>query len=194
MPAARGLPSRHGPRRAGPRPVLPALPVGHAYLCTDPGGLTLIDTSFPGSAAHIGAAIRQAGHHPAKLRQIVLTHFHADHAGRRRVRRLVPRPGHGLPRRRAVPARRRTGSGTTGRLRTPLAQSQLVSLLSGQAAPENSSQPRYWTRLLWSGGRPWPERWQVAYASVAEPDAVVSVAAQATSSGRTGPSRPRHPH
>ncbi len=56
-------------------------PVGHAYLCADPGGLTLIDTSLPGSAAQIAAAIRQAGHHPAALRQIVLTHFHADHAG-----------------------------------------------------------------------------------------------------------------
>jgi glyoxylase-like metal-dependent hydrolase (beta-lactamase superfamily II) len=56
-------------------------PVGHAYLCADPGGLTLIDTSLPGSAAQIAAAIRQAGHHPAGLRQIVLTHFHADHAG-----------------------------------------------------------------------------------------------------------------
>ena len=56
-------------------------PVGHAYLCADPGGLTLIDTSLPGSAAEIGAAIRQAGHRPGQLRQIVLTHFHADHAG-----------------------------------------------------------------------------------------------------------------
>ena len=56
-------------------------PVGHAYLCADPGGLTLIDTSLPGSAPQIAAAIRQTGHHPAELRQIVLTHFHADHAG-----------------------------------------------------------------------------------------------------------------
>ena len=56
-------------------------PVGHAYLCADTSGLTLIDTSLPGSATQIGAAIRQAGHHPAELRQIVLTHFHTDHAG-----------------------------------------------------------------------------------------------------------------
>jgi hypothetical protein len=33
-----------------PRPVFPELPVGHADLCADPGGLTLIDTSLPGSA------------------------------------------------------------------------------------------------------------------------------------------------
>jgi glyoxylase-like metal-dependent hydrolase (beta-lactamase superfamily II) len=56
-------------------------PVGHAYLCADPGGLTLIDTSLPGSAPQIGAAIRRAGYHPGQSRQIVLTHFHADHAG-----------------------------------------------------------------------------------------------------------------
>jgi len=31
-------------------------PVGHAYLCQDPDGLTLIDTSVPGSAAQIATA------------------------------------------------------------------------------------------------------------------------------------------
>jgi glyoxylase-like metal-dependent hydrolase (beta-lactamase superfamily II) len=56
-------------------------PVGHAYLCRDPDGLTLIDTSVPGSAPHIAAAIRALGHDPADLRRLVLTHFHADHAG-----------------------------------------------------------------------------------------------------------------
>jgi glyoxylase-like metal-dependent hydrolase (beta-lactamase superfamily II) len=57
------------------------LPVGHAYLCVGPGGLTLIDTGLPGGASQIAAGIRQAGHDPAEVRQIVLTHFHADHAG-----------------------------------------------------------------------------------------------------------------
>lgn len=56
-------------------------PIGHAYLCADPGGLTLVDTSVPGSAPQVAAAIRQIGHEPADLRQIVLTHCHADHAG-----------------------------------------------------------------------------------------------------------------
>jgi glyoxylase-like metal-dependent hydrolase (beta-lactamase superfamily II) len=56
-------------------------PIGHVYLCADPGGLTLIDTGLPGSAAHIAAAIGQLGHDPSELRQVVLTHFHADHAG-----------------------------------------------------------------------------------------------------------------
>lgn len=56
-------------------------PVGHVYLCADPGGLTLIDTSLPGSAPQLAAAIRQLGHEPGELRQVVLTHCHADHAG-----------------------------------------------------------------------------------------------------------------
>jgi glyoxylase-like metal-dependent hydrolase (beta-lactamase superfamily II) len=56
-------------------------PIGHVYLCQEPSGLTLIDTSLPGSAAHIAAAIRQIGRDPGDLRQLVLTHFHADHAG-----------------------------------------------------------------------------------------------------------------
>ena len=56
-------------------------PVGHAYLCQDPDGLTLVNTSVPGSAARIATAVRNLGHDPADLRRLVLTHFHADHAG-----------------------------------------------------------------------------------------------------------------
>jgi glyoxylase-like metal-dependent hydrolase (beta-lactamase superfamily II) len=56
-------------------------PVGHAYLCADPDGLTLIDTSLPGSAPQIAAAIRALGHDPTDLRRLLLTHFHTDHAG-----------------------------------------------------------------------------------------------------------------
>jgi glyoxylase-like metal-dependent hydrolase (beta-lactamase superfamily II) len=56
-------------------------PKGHAYLCQDGDGLTLIDTSVPGSAPQIADAIRTLGHHPADLRKLVLTHCHVDHAG-----------------------------------------------------------------------------------------------------------------
>jgi glyoxylase-like metal-dependent hydrolase (beta-lactamase superfamily II) len=56
-------------------------PVGHAYLWQDSDGLTLIDTSVPGSAPLIAEAIRGLGHHPADLRRLVLTHFHEDHIG-----------------------------------------------------------------------------------------------------------------
>src|SRR5450755_2873349 len=47
-------------------------PVGHAYLCEDPDGLALIDTSVPGSAPQIAAAIRTLGHDPADLRWLLL--------------------------------------------------------------------------------------------------------------------------
>jgi glyoxylase-like metal-dependent hydrolase (beta-lactamase superfamily II) len=56
-------------------------PVGHAYLCRDPDGLTLIDTSVPGSGPQIATAIRALGHNLADLRRLMLTHFHADHSG-----------------------------------------------------------------------------------------------------------------
>jgi len=57
------------------------LPVGHAYLWSDPDGLTLIDSGLPGSAPLIADAIRRAGSEPAELRRLVLTHFHPDHIG-----------------------------------------------------------------------------------------------------------------
>ena len=44
-----------------PRLYFIRLPVGHAYLWRDPGGLTLIDTGLRGSAPLIAQAIRQAG-------------------------------------------------------------------------------------------------------------------------------------
>jgi glyoxylase-like metal-dependent hydrolase (beta-lactamase superfamily II) len=56
-------------------------PIGHAYLCQDPDGLTLIDTGVPGSAPQIATAIHGLGHELADLRRLLLTHFHADHAG-----------------------------------------------------------------------------------------------------------------
>ena len=57
------------------------LPVGQAYLWSDPDGLTLIDAGLPGSAPLIAAGIHQAGYRPADLRRLVLTHFHPDHTG-----------------------------------------------------------------------------------------------------------------
>jgi glyoxylase-like metal-dependent hydrolase (beta-lactamase superfamily II) len=73
-------------RAAGIVELIPALhflrfPIGHAYLYEHDGGLTLADTSAPGSAAEIAAASRAIGRDPARLGQLVLTHFHADHAG-----------------------------------------------------------------------------------------------------------------
>jgi glyoxylase-like metal-dependent hydrolase (beta-lactamase superfamily II) len=64
-----------------PRLYFIRLPVGHAYLWSDPDGLTLIDAGLPGSAPLLADAIQQTGHEPADLRHLVLTHFHADHIG-----------------------------------------------------------------------------------------------------------------
>jgi glyoxylase-like metal-dependent hydrolase (beta-lactamase superfamily II) len=64
-----------------PRLYFVRLTASHAYLWQDPDGLTLIDTGLPGSAPLIAEAIRQAGYQPEDLRQVVLTHFHADHIG-----------------------------------------------------------------------------------------------------------------
>jgi glyoxylase-like metal-dependent hydrolase (beta-lactamase superfamily II) len=52
-------------------------PVGQAYLWRDGEELTLIDAGPPGSAAPIAAHAQALG----RLRRIVLTHFHEDHAG-----------------------------------------------------------------------------------------------------------------
>jgi glyoxylase-like metal-dependent hydrolase (beta-lactamase superfamily II) len=56
-------------------------PVGNAYLWLGDDGLTLVDCGPPGSAPSIAAAIHDLGRDPAELRQLVLTHFHADHLG-----------------------------------------------------------------------------------------------------------------
>ncbi|CAM5594315.1 hypothetical protein SALBM311S_10465 [Streptomyces alboniger] len=58
-----------------PRLHLLRFPVGQAYLWRDGDDLTLIDAGPAGSAASISAYAR------GRLRRIVLTHFHKDHAG-----------------------------------------------------------------------------------------------------------------
>jgi glyoxylase-like metal-dependent hydrolase (beta-lactamase superfamily II) len=58
-----------------------SFPVGHAYLWQDPAGLTLIDTSVPGSAPLIAEAIEGLGYQRSDLVRLLLTHFHVDHVG-----------------------------------------------------------------------------------------------------------------
>lgn len=57
---------------------LERLRFSNCYLVREDDGLTLVDTSYPGSAKGILAAAERAG---AAIRRIVLTHAHNDHVG-----------------------------------------------------------------------------------------------------------------
>jgi glyoxylase-like metal-dependent hydrolase (beta-lactamase superfamily II) len=53
----------------------------YAYLYREADRLTLIDTGLSTSADRIVQEIEAIGRQPGDLRQIVVTHYHADHAG-----------------------------------------------------------------------------------------------------------------
>lgn len=61
--------------------ALEKLGLGRAFIHVERDRLTLIDTGLPNSAERIFAAIGALGHKPGSLRQIVITHYHNDHAG-----------------------------------------------------------------------------------------------------------------
>jgi glyoxylase-like metal-dependent hydrolase (beta-lactamase superfamily II) len=56
-------------------------PVGHVYLWHGGDGLTLIDSSVPGTAHQIAAAIQTLGYRRHQQRRLLLTHWHHDHVG-----------------------------------------------------------------------------------------------------------------
>ncbi|AQS70994.1 MBL fold metallo-hydrolase [Streptomyces pactum] len=60
-----------------PRLHLLRFPVGQAYLWRDGDDLTLIDAGPAGSGARIAALAGSLG----RVRRVVLSHFHEDHAG-----------------------------------------------------------------------------------------------------------------
>src|SRR4051794_10753993 len=61
------------------------LGIANAYLWRVPNarddGAVLIDTGPPGSGPAIAAALERLDLHRQEIRQVVLTHFHDDHAG-----------------------------------------------------------------------------------------------------------------
>ncbi|WP_395576938.1 MBL fold metallo-hydrolase [Streptomyces sp. BK79] len=60
-----------------PRLHLLRFPVGQAYLWRDGDDLTLVDAGPAGSGARVVASAGALG----RVRRVVLTHFHEDHAG-----------------------------------------------------------------------------------------------------------------
>jgi glyoxylase-like metal-dependent hydrolase (beta-lactamase superfamily II) len=61
--------------------TIDGLGVGRAFLYAERDRLTLIDTGLPRSAERIFAAIESTGRKPQDVRQIIITHYHNDHAG-----------------------------------------------------------------------------------------------------------------
>jgi glyoxylase-like metal-dependent hydrolase (beta-lactamase superfamily II) len=55
--------------------------MGRCYLYQEADRLTLIDTGFAGRTADIFAAIESFGRRVEDVRQVIITHWHVDHAG-----------------------------------------------------------------------------------------------------------------
>src|SRR5712691_5025401 len=53
----------------------------NAYVVESDDGLALVDCGLPKRAPRIAAAITEAGHRPADVRHILITHHHYDHVG-----------------------------------------------------------------------------------------------------------------
>ena len=53
----------------------------NAYLIEDGGAVTLVDSPFPRSRRHLGAALDEIGRSIADVRGLVLTHAHFGHLG-----------------------------------------------------------------------------------------------------------------
>jgi glyoxylase-like metal-dependent hydrolase (beta-lactamase superfamily II) len=50
------------------------------YLLVD-GGVTIVDTGYPGRAKQVLEAVEHMGYTPSDVTRIVLTHYHPDHIG-----------------------------------------------------------------------------------------------------------------
>ena len=61
--------------------AIEGLQVGRVYLIVGDDGLSLIDSSLPGSEAKIAAEIASIGYSIRDLRRILITHAHFDHIG-----------------------------------------------------------------------------------------------------------------
>jgi glyoxylase-like metal-dependent hydrolase (beta-lactamase superfamily II) len=57
------------------------LRVGRVYVIESNDGLTLIDTSLPGSLPQIEKELQKIGHQLGETKRILITHAHGDHVG-----------------------------------------------------------------------------------------------------------------
>lgn len=55
--------------------------IANVYAIDAPDGVVLVDTGDPGQEAEVLDALRRSGVDPDRVRLIVVTHAHADHAG-----------------------------------------------------------------------------------------------------------------
>lgn len=64
-------------------PFIYAIPLGYvnAFLLAEEDGLTLIDSGLKGNHKRINRAISELGRKPGELRNVLVTHHHADHVG-----------------------------------------------------------------------------------------------------------------
>lgn len=61
--------------------TIEGLRLGRVYVIEAPDGLTLIDTSIPGSLPQIEKDLHRSGHDLSRIKRILLTHAHWDHYG-----------------------------------------------------------------------------------------------------------------
>ncbi|HLZ62414.1 MAG TPA: MBL fold metallo-hydrolase [Ktedonosporobacter sp.] len=57
------------------------LRMGRIYVIEAADGLTLVDTSVPGSLPQIEKELQRVGHHLSDVKRILITHAHSDHFG-----------------------------------------------------------------------------------------------------------------
>src|SRR5581483_8208790 len=57
------------------------LRMGRVYVIEAADGLTLVDTSVPGSLPQIEKDLQREGHQLSDVKRILITHAHSDHFG-----------------------------------------------------------------------------------------------------------------
>jgi metal-dependent hydrolase (beta-lactamase superfamily II) len=126
-------------------------------LVEAPGGLAIVDTGWLAEAAWDGLVegIRETGHDVSDIRAVLVTHFHADHAGlAARVREVS---GAWIGMHEVLPAHEYRFSGLPARVRQlqDHHRARLREVLTVVAAMDGCTTNHVAERLTWS--RPWDQ-------------------------------------